>query len=220
MYKYIIFILLTLGNSYDIHNDGFTIFRGNVSKKEVLNTLPDGYIFLDYIYKINCSTLTTFHRDITSSQYVFNSKYPIYTYLQYLNKRDGNLPLLSICPGSHLSVPFLWSFPIDIYGEYGDSVLFNSDLVHAGALSDLGVDRYSEQYKVIHIEDQHILDQIKGTNFITECVESNNSEYNVYRLLSWFFSYPINHLFTNYIGKRHLYLDIIAEYLFGNTFKT
>jgi hypothetical protein len=43
MYKYIIFILFTFGNTYDLNNDGFQIFRGNITNEEVLDTLPKGY---------------------------------------------------------------------------------------------------------------------------------------------------------------------------------
>ena len=48
-------------------------------------------LFIKYKYIIKDSV------DVTSSQYEFNTKYPVYTLITYKNTGQ----LLSICPGSH-----------------------------------------------------------------------------------------------------------------------
>ena len=35
---------------------------------DILRLLPDDYVFIDYVYKINNVALSTFHRDVTSSK--------------------------------------------------------------------------------------------------------------------------------------------------------
>lgn len=201
----------------NLFGDGFFIMK---SKDNPLHHLPKGYQFLDYKYKLNCSTISSFHRDIFSSKYELGAKYPIYTYLVYMNRREGNHPLLSVCPGSHLSVPFLWNGAVTIYGEYGTSILFDSDLVHAGAVNDLGVDRYAEQYKIVHKDDLHLLNDIAGTDMTIKCKVTGDKWYDrLIRSGSLLFTYPINHLFGKHIGvnNKNIIGDIISK-LLGNDF--
>ena len=59
-----------------IENDGFfvihnTLYSKNTIempcpqlKRDILNKLPNGYVFIDYVYKINNVALSTFHRDV------------------------------------------------------------------------------------------------------------------------------------------------------------
>ena len=129
-------------NIRTIDNDGFCILYDPLYsintidkpceelKKDVLDKLPNDYIFIDYIYKINNTALSTFHRDVTSSKYLHNTKYPIYTMILY--KYNGDL--LSICPGSNKSYPFVWSRILNIDGKAGTVFLFDSDLLHAGQI--------------------------------------------------------------------------------------
>ena len=124
----------------NITNDGFCVlYNPNYAinttsypcqqlQNDVLEKLPEGYIFIDYVYKISNVSLSTFHRDVTSSKYIYNTKYPIYTLILY--KYDGDL--LSVCPGSNKTYPFVWSSIINIHGKSGSAFLFDSDLLHAG----------------------------------------------------------------------------------------
>ena len=95
-----------------LDEDGFAIL-GKVKNEHCLNILPKGYKFINYKYSIKGCSLSTFHRDVTSSQYIFKTKYPIYTFARYLNTG----PHISVCPGSHKTAPFLFSNPYSICGE-------------------------------------------------------------------------------------------------------
>ena len=79
-------------------------------KADVLKMLPPDYIFIDYEYNIKNVALSTFHRDVTSSQKIFNTRYPTYTLILYKTDDD----MLSVCPNSHKSYPFVWSNIINI----------------------------------------------------------------------------------------------------------
>ena len=93
---------------------------------DVLKNLPNNYVFIDYIYKIQNGSLSTFHRDVTSSKHIYNTQYPIYTLILY--KYDGDL--LSLCPGSYKTYPCTWSSIVNINGKSGTCFLFDSDLLH------------------------------------------------------------------------------------------
>jgi hypothetical protein len=126
-----------------IENDGFCVLLNPIYSRhtetfpckelydDVLNKLPSGYMFIDYVYKIHDVALSTFHRDVTSSKHNYNTKYPVYTLILY--KYDGEL--LSICPGSHKTYPFVWSNISNIHGPNGTAFLFDSDTLHAGRIN-------------------------------------------------------------------------------------
>ena len=69
-----------------LSEDGFVVV---MSKNDAIKQLPEGYVFLDYEFIIDGCALATFHRDVTSSQSQFNTKYPVYTYIEY--DYDGNV---------------------------------------------------------------------------------------------------------------------------------
>lgn len=181
----------------DILKDGIMKIK---HKQDILEKLPKGYQFLKYKYSIKGCTLSTFHRDVTSSQYIFKTKHPIYTYIKYGNKG----PHLSFCPNSHLTTPFVFSRPKTILGEKGDSYIFNCDMVHAGAINDYGKNRYAEQYKIAHKDDiprlKHLLYINKLKNGKCDISKWNNL---IQRHTSLIFAYPINHLLTPLLQKRH-----------------
>ena len=63
----------------DLEKDGFCVLINkdylrtdslpfNRLKMDILNKVPSDYVFLDYVYKIKNTALSTFHRDVTSSQ--------------------------------------------------------------------------------------------------------------------------------------------------------
>jgi len=75
----IILIIILLFNLYETEDkykynrnikiDGYKVFD-NDDKKEILKNLPKDYVYIDYKYEIKGCTLSTFHRDVTSSQYI------------------------------------------------------------------------------------------------------------------------------------------------------
>jgi hypothetical protein len=213
----LIFIILFL--LYETHDsnphlrtlekDGFKVFN-NDNKYNVLKHLPYGYVFINYKYTIKGCTLSTFHRDITSSQYVFKTKYPIYTYITYLN--DGDL--LSLCPGSHLTTPFLFNRPVIIKGKPSTSILFNSDIIHAGAINNFGINRHAIQFKICHIDDLELLKHLHGINKTTfnSCNSSKDLYVYLLRKISLIFPFIFNHLFTKLLQEKPK-KDTIFEYL-------
>ena len=93
-----------------LNRDGYVLIPGG-SLKEALRRLPAGYVYLKYRYTIDGCSLSTFHRDVTSSAYVYETKHPVYTFIVYRSAAP-NTPLLSVCPGSHRTTPFLFSSPV------------------------------------------------------------------------------------------------------------
>ena len=180
-----------------LKKDGFLLMN-HPDKDEILNKLPDGYVFLDYKYTINGCTLSTFHRDVTSSQYIFKTKHPVYTFITY--EYDG--PALSVCPGSHLSTPMLYSRPLTVNAN---SVLFNCDVVHAGSMNLEKKPRKAVQYKIAHKDD---IEKLKHLNGIRkeksgDCNKRNSVTLDIlYRKLSLIFSHIVNHHMTPYLQDR------------------
>jgi len=198
-----------------LEKDGF-VKLGNIPRGSVLKYLPNNYVFIDYIYTIKGCSLSTFHRDVTSSQYIFKTKHPTYTYIRYHNTG----PHLSVCPGSHKTTPYLFSIPVTITGKKHDSYLFNCDLVHAGAINSFGKKRYVEQYKIVHQEDLEKLGHLKGIrkHKIGEC--NISLPYEIFtRKLSIYFSYLSNHILTPYLQKNNNNLvNKIMIYCYGRSF--
>lgn len=180
-----------------LKKDGL-ILMDRPSKDEILRKLPSGYEFLDYVYTIHGCTLSTFHRDVTSSQYIFKTKHPVYTFITY--EYDG--PTLSVCPGSHATVPILLSRPLTVNAN---SVLFNCDVVHAGSMNIEKKPRKAVQYKIAHKDD---IEKLKHLNGIRkeksgDCNKRNSVALDIlYRKLSLIFSYVVNHHMTPYLQDR------------------
>ena len=196
-----------------LEKDGYIVLP-NADITHVLSHLPKGYVFLQYKYTIRGCSLSTFHRDVTSSPYLYNTSHPVYTFILYRNSGA----LLSVCPGSHRTTPFLYSSPITIHGKEKDmpvGVLFHCDLVHAGSVYAGSVyarsivntnnenTRYVEQYKIAHIDDVSKLQHLQHIN--TQRTENCNVSYwyeIVTRKCSWIFSHIFNHHFTPYLQNR------------------
>ena len=190
----------------DLEKDGYIVLP-NADITRVLSHLPKGYVFLQYKYTIRGCSLSTFHRDVTSSPYLYNTSHPVYTFILYRNSG----PLLSVCPGSHRTTPFLYSSPITIHGKEKDmpvGVLFHCDLVHAGSvyagsINNNGNTRYVEQYKIAHVDDVSKLTHLQHIN--TQRTGNCNISYwyeIVTRKCSWIFSHIFNHHFTPYLQNR------------------
>jgi len=173
---------------------------------DILNKLPPDYIFLDYIYKINNTALSTFHRDVTSSQIINNTKYPTYTCILY--KYSGEL--LSLCPSSNKTYPFVTSNIVNISGEAGTVFLFDSNLLHSGMQNMCRV-REVIQYKLCHKDDLLVLKHLQGIRI----EKSDDCEINYYnyfmRKLSYYFELPINVIFYPLMIKRENENSILGK---------
>jgi hypothetical protein len=98
-------------HKYNISTDGFCIIHHDnycfsdklptsKFKSDILEKLPTGYEFIDYSYKIKNTSLSYFHRDVTSSQYMcirgrLSYSIAIY-YMQGVKIRAKNARLFNI----------------------------------------------------------------------------------------------------------------------------
>jgi hypothetical protein len=197
-----------------LENDGYILVENIKNKEELLKFLPKDYVFLNYFYEIKGCTLSTFHRDVTSSQYEFKTKHPIYTALTYFN--DGNL--LSVCPSSHKTVPYLYTNPITINGKNGNFILFNCDLVHAGAINDFYEKRHAIQYKIAHIEDLNKLQHLNEIHKIEsgDCKKKSKSYELFCRHMSLLFCHFINHKMTKYLQDNdNTFISNLLIWIYG-----
>ena len=174
---------------------------GNVKPSEALEYLPLGYKILNYSFTIEGCSLSTFHRDVTSSHYVFKTRHPTYTFIKYYYAG----PQIPFLPGSHRSTPFAYSSPVTVTGESRDGYLFNCDLVHAGAMGGPGPARLVKQYKLIHSDDERALGHLNNVHTVKrgKCDISPAYE-TLSRHLSIMFS-------------RHIFKEIIKVLLAGSS---
>ena len=196
-------------NNRTLKKDGFVVmydpiyassenFPIDQLQRDALSKLPDGYIIMDYVYKIYDSSLYTFHRDVTSSKHTFNTDYPVYTMILY--KADGCL--LSLCPGSHSTYPFVFSRVVNIKGNRGTVFLFDSDLLHSGCINNCKP-REVIQYKICHKNDIDKLKTLEGIHVNKKESCKNNLYGSIMRKLSYYFEFPINYIFTPFIIKKY-----------------
>ncbi len=186
-----------LGPNRTLENDGF-ITMDLPNSADVLARLPPGYQFLDYSYSIKNASLSTFHRDVTSSKTIYETKYPVYTLIVYLY--DGKL--LSVCPGSDKTNPFTNSRILNVWGPKGTAFLFDCDLLHAGCLNRCK-ERELVQYKVCHKDDVHKLAHLNGINMKNEYVCRMSVWNRILRKASYFFEMPINYFLYPFLSKRY-----------------
>jgi hypothetical protein len=159
-------------------------------KKDIIDKLPQGYEFIDYSYTIKNTSLFTFHRDVTSSQIIYNTKHPIYTSIIY--KYKGNL--LSLCPGSCYTYPFVNSRIINFNGKKGTAFLFNSDTLHSGCQNNCKRPEIV-QYKICHKDDLQLLQHLIGKHVEKEDICFASFYNSILRKLSYYFEMPINVVF-------------------------
>ena len=172
----------------------------NFLKKNVLQELVEGYVFIDYSYEIKNNSLFTFHRDVTSSQYLYNTVFPVYTCILY--KYDGEL--LSLCPNSHRTYPFVCSRIVNYSGKSGTCFLFNCEILHAGMPNLYCKDKSIIQYKICHKDDLQKLKHLSGTHkkYNKECIPF--TVYNYFqRKFSYFFEMPINTFLSPFLEKKY-----------------
>jgi len=166
-------------------------------KQAVLYRLPPGYLFIDYVYKINNASLSTFHRDVTSSKYLLKTKHTVYTLILY--KYDGEL--LSLCPGSNKTYPFVWSTILNLNGKSGTAVLFDSELLHAGRTNQCK-NRRVIQFKLCHKDDLEKLESLQGVSMEKDEVCENTFSSMVRRRISYFFEMPIHYFAYKFMIKK------------------
>jgi hypothetical protein len=160
---------------------------------DALQRLPPGYVLVDYEYTIRNNALPTFHRDVTSSQRVMRTQFPVYTLILYLSAGA----MLSVCPGSHRSYPFTWSRIVNIDGAAGTAFLFNCDVLHAGRVAC--ADRHLVQYKLCHHADIEALGSLRGVRKLkggADCARRT-----LLRTASYFLAMPLTFAYPLMVRK-------------------
>ncbi len=198
----------------NLEKDGVLLLQ-NCRPEAVLALLPEGYEFLDYRYSITGCALSTFHRDVTSSPYVFKSQQPIYTLICYGSKGK----MLSVVPGSHRQTPLVWNSAKIISSEQANAVLFHCDVLHAGVISR-DLNRQAVQYKIAHRDDLALLGNLQGIDVNKQEANSVPLVYEwLCRKLSLMFPFLINHVFTRYLQQQDdSWLNRLLLTLFGRSF--
>jgi len=195
-------------NTRTLDKDGFCVLQKSVYTtttdfpcaelmEDVLHKLPNGYTFIDYIYTIQNISLSSFHRDVTSSQKIYNTTHPVYTLILY--KSGGEL--LSICPGSHKTYPFVWSTIVNISGEAGTAFLFDCDVLHAGCINQCR-ERDVIQYKICHKDDLNKLGHLQGIRVHKTDICKITTTDKIIRKVSYLLEFPINYLLYPLLTKR------------------
>jgi hypothetical protein len=192
---------LTDWSQLSLREDGYVVFRAQPHDLvfQTLSLLPRGYVFLDYSYTIVGDSLVTWHRDVTSGQAYHGAAHPTYTLIHYFC--DGDL--LSVSPGSHLTLPFSFGAPRTIVGWNGTAVLFNADLLHAGAPNRIGKARYAIQYKIAHRDDLAALGHLSDIHAVKRG-EGGYSFVDAFRRwYSWKFAWISNTVLYPFMQRRH-----------------
>lgn len=213
---FILFISVNIGYFYkndynkesNLIDDGFTVFY-NATNKEILEKLPNNYLFANYSLILNCTTYSSFHRDHATVQSTLGASHPIYTLINYYPKINGTFPLLSVIPGSHKN--YVLPKIITISGNFSTSILFNTALVHAGAISKLGKNRFAIQNKIYHIDDFINFQEFDNFNSITKC--KDESLIYDYSLRIFSICYPITDFIYQYLNKKQI--NWFAEFILG-----
>ena len=195
----------TVNSTRTLENDGFCCFMSTKlngksreeERSKTLRRLPLDYVFLDYEYVIYSAALSTFHRDVTSSQRLYDCDNPVYTLIVYEYEGD----LLSICPASERTWPFVWTRIVNLSGSRGTCVLFNSEILHAG-LPNQCRPRFARQYKICHKDDIKKLEHLQGVRAKkdTECIDDLGSK--VKRKISYYFAFLVNHVFYPFLMQK------------------
>jgi ectoine hydroxylase-related dioxygenase (phytanoyl-CoA dioxygenase family) len=188
--------ILDTNKSYNIKNDGFSIYKNvfntdeinkllnHINNKEykkckeylikhpklnsiIRKNLDNKYVFQDYIWIIIKSLVHTCHRDNNGTFFNKNQKYPSYTMLIYLEDMEK---CLGVIPESHKDK---YSYGININDQVkniicnkGDIILFDANLIHVGALNHNKEDNIRIQMKVSHSDDLQSLYYYQNFNKI------------------------------------------------------
>jgi hypothetical protein len=121
---------------------------------------PD-YAFHDYSFIIKKSSIHTCHRDANGDLFNEGQQWPSYTVLIYF---DGGA--LGVVPGSNDGRALNLTGGLrQVASASGDMILFDANLVHAGAIGD---DNVRLQLKVSHVDDHKVLDFYQGYNKVAD----------------------------------------------------
>jgi len=182
--------------------DSDTTFQDNEIRHTILSCLPQSYVMLDYSYRINGCSLSTFHRDVTSSKSSLKTQYPTFTAIWY--QYDGDM--VSLCKYSNNNLkPFTFSRPTNIHGEKNTIVIFDCDILHAGMLNSVGMNRQVIQFKMAHRDDLQKVSHLQNLHVSkrTSCENEMNLSHRFQRYMSYMFSGSIEYVFKPLMIKKY-----------------
>lgn len=117
----------------------------------VVRLLGPDYVFPDYSLILKKSLLSSCHRDDNGSFTNKNSLYPSYTMMVFLKPMKNCLLVLDKSHTKKEPV-YVTQPPENIKCSPGQMLLFDSNLVHAGAFNDR-IDNTRVQLKLVHRDD-------------------------------------------------------------------
>jgi ectoine hydroxylase-related dioxygenase (phytanoyl-CoA dioxygenase family) len=143
-------------NSFCTNSDYKTtkeVLLNQTKLNELVKTIGPEYVFQDYIWIIQKSSVHTCHRDNNGDFFNEGQKYPSYTMLVYLEDMDK---CLGVIPESHKNQ---YSYFVDFTGNLinlpckkGDVIIFNANLIHVGTLNKRD-NNLRVQLKITHKDD-------------------------------------------------------------------
>jgi ectoine hydroxylase-related dioxygenase (phytanoyl-CoA dioxygenase family) len=191
-------------NTYDLIENGFHVYKNMLSSDEIdkikldiknseINNIKKyimnqsklksiinntNYVFQDYIWIIEKSSVHTCHRDNNGSFFNKGQKHPSYTVLIYL---ENMYRCLGVIPSSH-KIENKNKYNINLTNEVkdiichkGDVIIFNSNLIHVGTLNENNNDYLRIQMKISHKDDLDVLNYYQNYNKILN--KKNNRSY-------------------------------------------
>ena len=152
--------------------------------KYVLN---EDYVFMDYIFTIEKSSISTCHRDENGSVFTPKNKHPSYTIIFYLEPMEA---CLDIIPGTHKerNVIYLSRSLESIPCSPGQAILFDADLIHSGSINTKN-DNKRVQMKIMHKDDLDNLKEFHGYYRVGDATKETSMKNTLfYRRLSCMFT--------------------------------
>ena len=123
--------------------------------KYIMYHIGEEYVFADYIYTIEKSSVSTCHRDESGSVFNPSLKHPSYTIIFYLEPMES---CLDVIPKSHneMNIMYITKSLESVQCTPGQAILFNADLIHSGSINKQN-DNKRIQMKIVHKDDLETL---------------------------------------------------------------
>ncbi len=126
----------------------------------ILKRLGVDYVFPNYSFVIKKSQLSSCHRDDNGTMINTNSQYPSYTLIIFLKPMEN---CLKVIEGSHKKQDkfYITKPPENIKCSPGQMIIFDSNLVHAGAFNE-NINNTRIQMKLVHRNDMENHPELKN----------------------------------------------------------
>lgn len=127
------------------------IKKSAVVNEFVIKKLGTDYVFADYKFILKKSQLSSCHRDDNGTMVNKKSIYPSYTVIVFLKPMEHCLKVINKSHTTKKSF-YITQPPEDIKCSPGQMILFDSNLVHAGAFNK-NINNTRIQMKLVHCND-------------------------------------------------------------------